>query len=494
MDVENYKRCSLENKTNEKIGRLGLTAFVLSAMVGGGIYDLPQNMALHAGLVAQVLAWIITGIIIWTIVRSFMILSQLRPQYTTGLYHYAQAGFGKFAAFFVSWGYWICQSFAIAAYSVLLMSTLDAFWPGMFKGGNNWLAILGGTIVLWTMTFLILKGIRTTSKVDLIGTFCMLLIIATFIITMIVAFNWHVFVTNPMASNNPPKIHDRDLGGLFHQIKSSMLTTLWVFSGVESAVVLSGSAKSQKSVRRATRDGFILCLVLYALVSILPLGIASYGQLSHIPSPSTAILLEYVLGPIGRLIITFGVIVAVLASWLSWILLLSEMPRAASEDRTFPMFFQKIGKHNVPKSSLIMTVIVIQIIIIMTHFAGRAFDTTLTIVATMTIPPYLISMLYLAKISMKEETFNPDKNAINVSRYAALFIAILAIIGTLFMGYTAGIKYLTIAFVIYAIGIPVFMYARKEYNPNQQIFNAWEKVFAILIVLIAIVGLLILIK
>ena len=322
----------------------------------------------------------------------------------------------------------------------------------------------------------------------------MLLIIATFIIAMIVAFNWHVFVTNPMASNNLPKIHDRDLGGLFHQIKSSMLTTLWVFSGVESAVVLSGSAKSQKSVRRATRDGFILCLVLYALVSILPLGIASYGQLSHISSPSTAILLEYVLGPIGRLIITFGVIVAVLASWLSWILLLSEMPRAASEDRTFPMFFQKIGKHNVPKSSLIMTVIIIQIIIIMTHFSGRAFDTTLTIVATMTIPPYLISMLYLAKISMKEETFNPDKNAINVSRYAALFIAILAIIGTLFMGYTAGIKYLTIAFVIYAIGIPVFMYARKEYNPNQQIFNAWEKVFAILIVLIAIVGLLILIK
>ncbi|WED57946.1 hypothetical protein [Fructilactobacillus sanfranciscensis] len=64
----------MENKTNEKIGRLGLTAFVLSAMVGGGIYDLPQNMALHAGLVAQVLAWIITGIIIWTIVRSFMIL------------------------------------------------------------------------------------------------------------------------------------------------------------------------------------------------------------------------------------------------------------------------------------------------------------------------------------------------------------------------------------------------------------------------------------
>ncbi|WP_429971036.1 amino acid permease [Fructilactobacillus sp. Tb1] len=482
------------NKSNEKIGRLGLTAFVLSAMVGGGIYDLPQNMSLHAGLVAQLLAWGLTGLIIWMIVRSFMILSQVRPQYTTGLYHYAQAGFGKFAAFFVSWGYWICQSFAIAAYSVLLMSTLDAFWPGMFFGGNNWLAILGGTIILWTMTFLILRGIKTTSKVDMLGTVCMLLIVATFIITMIVAFNWHIFMTNPLASTDIPPIHYHALGGLFEQMKGAMLTTLWVFSGVESAVVLSGNAESQKDVRRATRDGFILCLVLYALVSILPLGIASYGQLAHIPSPSTAMLMDYVLGPVGRLIITFGVIVAVLASWLSWILVLSEMPRAASEDGTFPKFFRKIGKHHVPVASLIMTVVVIQIIIIMTHFAGRAFDTTLTIVATMTIPPYLISMLYLAKISKSDKTFNPDQHPVNVSRHAAQITAVLAIIGTLFMGYTAGVKYLTIAFVIYAIGIPVFMYARKEIAPNQPIFKPAEKAFAITIVVIAIIGLLILFK
>ena len=32
----------------KKVGLIGLTAIVISAMVGGGIYDLPQNMAASA--------------------------------------------------------------------------------------------------------------------------------------------------------------------------------------------------------------------------------------------------------------------------------------------------------------------------------------------------------------------------------------------------------------------------------------------------------------
>ena len=50
------------NKVNSKLGALALTAIVVSAMIGGGIFSLPQNMAQSAGLTAVILAWIITGI------------------------------------------------------------------------------------------------------------------------------------------------------------------------------------------------------------------------------------------------------------------------------------------------------------------------------------------------------------------------------------------------------------------------------------------------
>ncbi|MCI1554456.1 MAG: amino acid permease [Levilactobacillus sp.] len=475
-------------ESKETVGVIGLIAFVLSAMVGGGIYDLPQNMAFNAGMVGQVLAWVVTGIIMWFIVRSFMTLSEIRPEYTTGLYKYAEDGFGRFTGFFVSWGYWICECFANVTYSVLLMSTLNAFWPGTFTGGNNIPSLIGGTVILWVMSALILRGIKDASWVDITGTVVMLFSTIAFIVTMFAAFKFSNFTTNIFANQAIPSLHDKDMGNLAVQVKNTMMTTLWVFGGVEGAVVLSDKARSQKDVRTATKWGFLLCLLLYALASLLPLGLRSYGQIARMAGPSSASLMEIVIGPIGRLIITFGVVFAVLASWLTWTLMLSEMPRAAAADGTFPKAFAKTNSKNVPWFSVIASTIVMQLIVISTHFAGHAFNTMLTIVGTMTVPPYLISMIYLVRASASEKTFNIHNDPLSVSRKSAHFVGWLAIIGTLFMGYSAGIKYTTISFIIYAIGIPVFMYARKQYAPNDAIFSKNEKIFAAAIVLVALIG------
>ena len=479
------------NPANKKdtVGVLGLIAFVLSAMVGGGIYDLPQNMAFNAGMLGQLIGWILTGIIMWFIVRSFMTLSEVRPEYTTGLYKYAEDGFGKFTGFFVSWGYWICECFANVTYSVLLMSTLNAFWPGTFTGGNNIPSLIGGTIILWSMSILILRGIKDASWVDMSGTVVMLASTACFLITMIVAFNWNKFTSNIFANQPIPALSDKDMGSLAVQVKNTMMTTLWVFGGVEGAVVLSDKARSQKDVRNATKYGFLLCLVLYAMASLLPLGLRSYGQIAKMASPSSATLMQIVIGPIGRPIITFGVVFAVLSSWLTWTIMLSEMPRAAAIDGTFPKSFGKLNSKQVPWFSVIASTIVMQIIIISTHFAGHAFNTMLTIVGTMTVPPYLISMMYLVKISKNEKTFNIHDEPLSVTRNSSYIVAWLAILGTLFMGYSAGIKYTAISFVIYAIGIPFFIYARHQYEPGKPAMSHNEKIFAACIVLVALVGL-----
>ena len=74
-----------------------------------------------------------------------------------------------------------------------------------------------------------------------------------------------------------PQVSDPRLGSLSHQIISPLPVTLWAFAGVEGAVVLSGRAVSQYKVEKATAIGFFTCLVLYVLVSLLPLGIISYG-------------------------------------------------------------------------------------------------------------------------------------------------------------------------------------------------------------------------
>lgn len=59
-----------------------------------------------------------------------------------------------------------------------------------------------------------------------------------------------------------------------------MIVALWCFVGVEGAVVLSGRAKNKSDVGKATLIGFLLALVMYILISILPFGIADQAVLS----------------------------------------------------------------------------------------------------------------------------------------------------------------------------------------------------------------------
>ena len=46
----------------KKLGVIALASVVVSSMVGGGIYSLPQNMAAQASVGAVIIAWVVTGI------------------------------------------------------------------------------------------------------------------------------------------------------------------------------------------------------------------------------------------------------------------------------------------------------------------------------------------------------------------------------------------------------------------------------------------------
>ena len=106
---------------------MGLAAIVVSSMVGGGVYSLPQNMAAAAGAGAVIIAWIITGIGIFFIANSFKILAAARPNLTAGIYMYSKDGFGEYAGFTIAWGYWLCQIFGNVGYAVITMDALNYF-------------------------------------------------------------------------------------------------------------------------------------------------------------------------------------------------------------------------------------------------------------------------------------------------------------------------------------------------------------------------------
>ncbi len=465
------------NKTG--LGVLALAGIVVSSMIGGGIYSLPQNMAAGASAGAVLLAWVITGIGIYFIANTFSILSMAKPNLHTGIYSYSEAGFGKYAGFTIGWSYWLCQVCGNVGYAVITMDALNYFFPPYFAGGNNLASIIGGSLIIWLFNFLVLKGIQQASIVNLIGTIIKITPLILFIIVLAVVFHASKFDFDFWGESIAAQAK---IGNLSTQIKSTMLVTLWAFIGIESAVVLSSKAKGPDTVSKATILGFIGCLIIYILLSLLPFGYMSQEQLAQVANPSTAGILEPILGKWGAWIMNIGLVVSVLTSWLAWTMVTAELPFAAAKAGTFPKAFTKENQAGSPCVSLWITSLMMQLFMFLVYFSNNAWNTMLSITGVMVLPAYLASCAYLWKICEDHEY----PTQFPIKRSTALICGMLGAFYALWLIYAAGLNYLMMAAVIIALGIPVFIWARKQNDPKQPAFSRTESIFAGLLIIIAL--------
>ena len=302
-------------KPSAGLGVAALAAIVVSSMVGGGIYSLPQNMAAGASAGAVLLAWLITGIGVYFIANTFRILSEVRPDLTAGIYMYSREGFGSYAGFCIGWSYWLCQICGNVGYAVITMDALNYFFPPHFAGGNNLLSVVLGSLLIWGFNFLVLRGIKQATIINFIGTVGKIVPLLLFILILLFVFKSSQFSFDFWGENLATKAK---LGSLSTQIKSTMLVTLWAFIGIEGAVVMSKHAKSPQDVGKATLLGFLGCLVIYILLSLLPFGYMSQSELEAVANPSTAGILEKIVGRWGAWLMNIGLLISVLTSWLAW--------------------------------------------------------------------------------------------------------------------------------------------------------------------------------
>ena len=466
------------------LGVFGLAAIVVSSMVGGGIFSLPQNMAQSAAIGAVLLAWLITGIGMYFIANTFKVLSNAKPDLTSGIYMYARAGFGPYMGFNIGWSYWLCQIFGNVGYAVITMDALDYFFPGVFTGGNNFASIIGGSLLIWFFNFMVLRGVRQATIINLVVTIAKIVPLALFILILAFVFKWDKFDLNFWGEASPK------LGDVGSQIKNTMMVTLWAFIGIEGAVVLSGRAQSQSAVGKATVIGYLGSLAIYVLLSILPFGYLTQAQLAVIPDPSTAGVLEAVVGKWGAWLMNIGLILATLASWLSWTMIVAEMPFEMAKNGTFPKFFTKENKNESPSASLWVTSFFMQLAMLFVYFSTNAWNTMLSITSVMVLPAYFTSCLYLWKIC--EDNEFPEKAG--MSRFAALITGILGTGYAAWLIYAAGLKYLLMAVIFIALGLPVYIWARKETPTEGKMFTTGEKIWAAAIVVVALVVLYALIR
>ncbi|HBW3871221.1 TPA: amino acid permease [Klebsiella pneumoniae] len=434
----------------KKLGLSALTALVLSSMLGAGVFSLPQNMAAVASPSALLIGWAITGVGILFLAFAMLLLTRIRPDLDGGIFTYAREGFGELIGFCSAWGYWLCAVIANVSYLVIVFSALSFFTDTpelrLFGDGNTWQSIVGASVLLWVVHFLVLRGVQTAAGINLVATLAKLLPLGAFVTLAALAFQLDTFRL--------------DFSGLalgvpvWEQVKNTMLITLWVFIGVEGAVVVSARARHKRDVGRATLLAVLSALAVYLLVTLLSLGVVPRSELAEMRNPSMAGLMVRLMGSWGEIVIAAGLIVSVCGAYLSWTIMAAEVPFLAATHKAFPRLFARQNSNNAPSASLWLTNISVQVSLVLIWLTGSDYGTLLTIASEMILVPYLLVGAFLLKIATR-----PLHKA----------VAIGACIYGIWLLYASGPVHLLLSVVLYAPGLLVFLYARRTHQHDRSL-------------------------
>lgn len=420
-----------------KLGFIGLAALVFGMMVGGGIFNIPQNMAADAGPAAIVLSWVITAAGMLLLVFTFKTLADTRPDLNSGIYEYALRGFGPFVGFLSAWGYWLSAAFANVAYAVMLNDSFGIFFPRLLDHG--WITVGFGSILIWTIYFIVVNGMKTAKVLTIILAVVKFTAIGLMLVLMALNFKAGTFSAEVMGSLT-------DFSGLWQQMRATMLVTLWCFIGIEGAAVMSRRAKRLHDVGRASVAGFFAAWILYLLASLLCFGCMTRAELAGLTNPSAAYVLRAVCGDWGFYFVIISIIVALLGGWVAWTLICAEVPSTAASRSLFPRSFMHLNRHDMPDHGLLASSLIMEMFLILVAMADNVYLTALNITGMMILPCYLLSGAFLLKVGRGRQRV--------LGLGCTIFCA--------WMIYAGGIGLFLQTSIFYLIGLGLYLRARVE--------------------------------
>lgn len=465
---------------NEKDNGLSFTrliAVIIGSTIGGGIFTSAADMAAggaHTG--AVLIGWGIAGVGMLSLMMCFFGLNKVRPDLTNGIYSYAGEGFGSFVGFNSAWGYWISALLCNVSYVTLLFGSIGFFIPA-FGTGNNILSIVCGSAIIWILNFLVMRGVKEATGIQIIATISKLVPIAVFVVAVIFvrAFNPSIFMENFWGDGSV---------AVLDQVKATTGATVWSFIGVEGAVVLSGRAKKSRDVGKASVTGFLGLLAIYVMVAVLSMGVMRPEEMAQLENPQMAGILYAAVGPWGAALINLGVILSIAGALLGWTIIAADCPYSASLQGVFSKIFSKSNEKEAPVNSLFITNGIVQIFLIIVYFQESTYQVFYNLSANMIMVPYLLSAAFYLKVTMDKNGFE------SIGGTSITKERIFAVVGTaygIWMLYSAGVTYLLISSILYTLGILIFIKGKKE--KNQPIFEkGYEKIIAIVLVALAVVS------
>lgn len=439
------------------IGLIGLIGMVISSCIGSGVFAITGQLAGVASPGAVLIAWLIVGVGFLALAFSLNSLTEKRSD-LHGIFSYADAGWGPLAGFISGWGYWLSAWLGNVAFATMMMSTIGYFYPA-FLPGNTIPCIIIASIVMWALTYLVIRGVESAAFLNAIVMVCKVAAIAVTLIFGIFLFNAGIFTAdfwgnvydNAVAAGQYGP-DAAPLGGVGTQIFNCMIIMMWCFVGIEGASVVSSRAARKTDVGKATLIGFICLMLIYVGASVLPYGYMSSTEVAALDYPALVYVFSSMAPGWGGPFISIAIIISILGSWLSFTILPAETTSEMADYKLLPASWGKLNSHNAPSMSLLIVGACTQAFLIVLLFSADAYDFAFSMCTVAIVITWAFAAAYQAKWGVQNK---------NMVQAAIGFVAVaFQVIGVLFNGWS----FLLLTCVGYIPGFFIYVKARKDYG------------------------------
>lgn len=464
----------MENKNEQGLGVGKLSLFAIGTTLASGVFSLSGDFAAGgAHTLATLIGWLICGVGMMGLTMCFFKLSVVRTDLTSGIYSYAKEGFGEYVGFNSAWGYWMSALLAQLSFITLLFASLGSFFD-VFGDGSNLLSMVVASAIIWILSFLVLRGVNQAVTINAIVVIAKIVPIVVVVVAIILAgaFKMDIFMQNFSGVEGGDS--------LMEQVKSTVYVTVWLFIGIEGAVVLSGRGKNTKVAGKATVISFVSLFILYFLISFLSMGVMPAEELGALGNPPMAGVLEYVVGPWGAALVNIAVIISLGGAMFSYTILCVDSAYGPAQQGSFPAVLAETNKYKAPTWSVIASALIIQIFIVIIYFNASTYQAVYSLSTSAIMVPYVFSAFYYLKLVIKGQGVEEGG-----SKVMAWVIAIVGSIYGVWLLYASGLTYILAAVMLYAPGSIMYLYNRKK--KGQKYFENTTDLLIFIGVLIALV-------
>jgi len=305
------------------IGVPGLTANIVNATIGAGIFVLPALVAKGLGPAAP-LAFICCAIAMVLFVTCFAIAGS-RVSLTGGLYAYVEVAFGRYVGFLAGVLYGITALGAVAGVVNVLVNSIAIVVPFL---GNPVMRIVVMIAVYGLLVVINVRGVRGGAGAVTVVTLAKLLPLLLFICA-------GIFFIHPANLSWAAWPGSEALG-------DSVILLIFAFVGIEVALIPSGEVKNPaRTVPRSAYLALVVTTIIYITIQLVAQGILGADLANYKDAPLAEAAAKF-LGSIGRTILLGGATISAFGFVTSDILSSPRMIFAFGRDGALPAFFAHV--------------------------------------------------------------------------------------------------------------------------------------------------------